>query len=75
MAIEVVDNRPGIPEEARAGVFRPYFSLSAHGTGLGLAVVRQIALAHGWEASYAPNPEGGCIFRISHLQPGGPRST
>jgi signal transduction histidine kinase len=75
MAIEVVDNGPGIPEEARAGVFRPYFSLSAHGTGLGLAVVRQIALAHGWEASYAPNPEGGCIFRISHLQPGGPRST
>ncbi len=74
MNLEVADNGPGIPEDARANIFRPYVSYSAHGTGLGLAVVRQIALVHGWEVSYAPNPEGGCIFCLSRLQPAGPRS-
>jgi len=74
LALEVADNGPGIPEEARAGIFRPYVSLSAHGTGLGLAVVHQIALAHGWEVTHSPNPGGGCIFRLSRLQPGVNRS-
>ncbi len=69
--LEVVDNGPGIPTEAQSEIFRPYFTLSDHGTGLGLAVVRQIALAHGWEVSHAPNPSGGCIFRLSRLQPCG----
>jgi signal transduction histidine kinase len=69
--IEVVDNGPGIPPEAQSEIFRPYFTLTEHGTGLGLAVVRQIALAHGWEVSHTPNPTGGCIFRLSALQPCG----
>jgi signal transduction histidine kinase len=69
--LEVVDDGPGIPPEAQSEIFRPYFTLSDHGTGLGLAVVRQIALAHGWEVSHIPNPTGGCIFRLSRLLPSG----
>jgi signal transduction histidine kinase len=48
--MEVRDNGPGVPEKDREEVFRPYVTTSEHGTGLGLAVVRQIALAHHWEA-------------------------
>ncbi len=49
--MEVRDNGPGVPEKDREEVFRPYVTTSEHGTGLGLAVVRQIAMAHHWEVS------------------------
>ncbi|MBN2449079.1 MAG: hypothetical protein JXR77_01740 [Lentisphaeria bacterium] len=71
--LEVVDDGPGVPENSRAEIFRPYFSLSAQGSGLGLAVVRQIALAHGWDISYIPNEPVGSIFRLSGLKPAGRR--
>ncbi len=41
------DSGPGIPEELRARVFTPFFSSKAHGTGLGLAVIRKIVDDHG----------------------------
>jgi signal transduction histidine kinase len=66
--LEVRDNGPGIPAEALDQIFRPYFTLSEKGTGLGLAVVRQIVLAHHWDIAYAPNPGGGAIFRITGMR-------
>jgi PAS domain S-box-containing protein len=46
----VEDDGPGIPEENRENVFEQGFSTkeSDEGTGLGMASVRQIVLAHGW---------------------------
>ncbi|PYM12487.1 MAG: histidine kinase, partial [Verrucomicrobia bacterium] len=38
-------------------------------TGLGLAVVQQIVLAHGWEIECLSNQPRGAIFRITHLKP------
>ena len=38
------------------------------GTGLGLAVVQQIVLAHGWEIQCLPNEPKGAVFRIAHLK-------
>lgn len=73
--LEVIDNGPGVPAHVAAEIFRPYFTLSATGSGLGLAVVRQIVLAHGWEISYLPNPTGGSIFRLSGLEASGKRDT
>lgn len=69
LRVDVSDNGPGVPESAREDIFRPYFSLNERGSGLGLAVVRQIALAHGWELAYAPRPEGGSVFSILGLEP------
>jgi len=63
--LAVVDDGPGVPSEARSEIFRPYFTLRDHGTGLGLAVVRQIALAHGWDVTYEPGAGGGSILRLS----------
>ncbi|PYK97271.1 MAG: hypothetical protein DME19_16900 [Verrucomicrobia bacterium] len=50
-------------------IFKPYFTTHQKGTGLGLAVVQQIILAHGWEIECLSNQPRGAIFRITHLKP------
>jgi nitrogen fixation/metabolism regulation signal transduction histidine kinase len=45
-AIEVEDDGPGIPLDAVAHVFDPYFTTKADGTGLGLAIVKKIVVEH-----------------------------
>jgi signal transduction histidine kinase len=67
--LEVRDNGPGVSPEHRADIFKPYFTTHQQGTGLGLAVVQQIVLAHGWEIECLPNQPRGAVFRISHLLP------
>ena len=66
--LEIRDNGPGVAPEHRAEIFKPYFTTHQKGTGLGLAVVEQIVLAHGWEIECVPNQPRGAIFRISHLR-------
>jgi signal transduction histidine kinase len=69
--IEVADNGPGVAPEHRSELFKPYFTTHAEGTGLGLAVVEQIVLAHGWEIECLPNQPSGAIFRITHIKAAG----
>lgn len=66
--LEVRDNGPGVPLSQRPEIFKPYFTTQQKGTGLGLAVVQQIVLAHGWEIQYLANEPKGAVFRISHLK-------
>ena len=66
--IEIRDNGPGVAPENRTEIFKPYFTTQKTGTGLGLAVVQQIVLAHGWEIECLPNNPTGAIFRISHVK-------
>lgn len=66
--VEVRDNGPGVPLERRTEIFKPYFTTQEKGTGLGLAVVQQIVLAHGWEVECLANEPRGATFRISHLK-------
>jgi len=67
-AIEVRDDGPGVPPERRREIFKPYFTTHQQGTGLGLAVVQQIVLAHGWEIECLANDPKGALFRITHLK-------
>src|SRR6266699_972723 len=67
-SLEVRDNGPGVPSDRRTEVFKPYFTTQKKGTGLGLAVVQQIVLAHGWEIECLPNQPKGAVFRITHLK-------
>src|ERR1017187_8140384 len=66
--LEVRDNGPGVPSDHRAEIFKPYFTTQKQGTGLGLAVVQQIVLAHGWEIECLANEPQGAVFRITHLK-------
>ncbi|HOX57788.1 MAG TPA: ATP-binding protein [Candidatus Paceibacterota bacterium] len=67
-SLEVRDNGPGVSPERRAEIFKPYVTTQKQGTGLGLAVVQQIVLAHGWEVECLANEPRGAIFRITHLK-------
>jgi signal transduction histidine kinase len=44
--IHVIDTGPGIDDETRAKIFRPYFTTRSGGTGLGLPTARRIIEAH-----------------------------
>ena len=67
-SVEVRDNGPGVPSEQRTEIFKPYVTTQKKGTGLGLAVVQQIVLAHGWDIECLGNQPQGAVFRISHLK-------
>ena len=56
IVLDVVDNGPGIPAEARPHVFKRFYRVSADTEGSGLAIVREIAQAHGGSVSLAPGP-------------------
>ena len=66
--LEVRDDGPGVPLENREEIFKPYFTTQQKGTGLGLAVVQQNVLAHGWEIVCLGQEPRGAIFRVTHLK-------
>ena len=66
--LEVRDNGPGVPPAEREAIFKPYFTSTQKGTGLGLAVVQQIVLAHGWEIECRANEPKGACFLLKHLK-------
>ena len=66
--LEIRDDGPGVLPENRREIFKPYFTTHQKGTGLGLAVVQQIVLAHGWEISCQGNEPRGAVFQITHLK-------
>lgn len=62
--IAVIDDGVGIPRELVPRLFTPFFTTRPTGTGLGLAVVRRIAEAHGGEAMVVPSNAPGATFAI-----------
>ena len=60
--IDVCDNGPGVPQEYSARLFEPFFTTKPEGTGLGLAMSRTIAEAHGGTLQYRANTPSGTCF-------------
>ncbi len=69
--LEISDDGPGVEADKRDDIFRPYFTTNEKGTGLGLAVVRQIVLAHQWDIEYHDNQPQGAVFKITGLRANG----
>ena len=71
--LTVRDHGPGIADEDLPFVFDRFYrapsSRSAPGSGLGLAVVREIALGHGGTVTADPAPGGGTVMRLQPLRP------
>jgi nitrogen fixation/metabolism regulation signal transduction histidine kinase len=64
VVIEVCDNGAGIPAEAREKIFQPNFTTKSQGTGLGLAMVKNIVNLANGSISYTTSPEGTCFTLV-----------
>jgi C4-dicarboxylate-specific signal transduction histidine kinase len=62
--IAVTDHGDGVPDQARAQLFHPFFTTKAHGTGLGLASSRAIAEAHDGSIGFETAQDGGACFTL-----------
>ena len=64
VVIEVIDDGPGVPEEIAARIFDPLVTGRIGGTGLGLALAKRIAAAHGGSIDLSATSSAGATFRI-----------
>jgi signal transduction histidine kinase len=62
---DVIDNGPGVPLEVRERLFQPFASSRLDGTGLGLAVSRELIRASGGELELVETGAGGTVFRLT----------
>lgn len=69
--VEIDDDGPGIPEAEQDKVFLPFYRLERSrsretgGTGLGLAVVRNVVRAHGGDVTLGNRPGGGLTVMVT----------
>src|SRR3546814_11692897 len=63
--IEVLDRGPGIPDAVLAQLFRPFFTSSEHGTGLGPYIARELCRANGANLYYVSFSVGGPCIRLT----------
>ncbi|PYB71823.1 ATP-binding protein [Rhizobium wuzhouense] len=70
VVIRILDRGPGFPEDMDAVAVNPFWrgdssrSRATGGTGLGLSVVKAIALAHNGQLTFSNRPEGGAMVAI-----------
>ncbi len=62
--IDVDDNGPGIDNDLVDDVFLPFFTTRADGSGIGLALTRQIMTAHGGTVTLDTSELGGARLRL-----------
>lgn len=64
VSIAVRDNGKGIPETDFNKIFMPFYTTKSGGSGIGLALVQKIALAHGGSVSVDSTEGKGSTFRL-----------
>lgn len=61
----VADNGPGVAEAECEAIFRPFHTGKPDGSGIGLAIARQVALGHGGSLLLDAAGAPGAVFRLS----------
>lgn len=69
-SLEIHDQGEGVPEYGLPRLFERFYSLprpatGKKSTGLGLALVREVARLHGGDAQLINHPDGGCLARLT----------
>ncbi len=62
--LEIIDNGAGIDPETANRVFSPFFSTKKNGQGVGLTLVREILVNHGFSVSLRTERKDATVFRI-----------
>ncbi len=66
ISIDIEDNGPGLPDEARTHLFEPFKgSRKPGGSGLGIAIAHEITRAHGGDLTLLKSNSDGTTFRLS----------
>ncbi len=65
VVIEVIDNGPGVPDSIAKKIFVPFFTTKESGSGVGLALARQVMIAHGGFIRLSRNDSGGATFSLT----------
>ena len=64
VSVDVVDSGPGVPPSQRARIFEAFVSQDAEGTGLGLPIARELAVALGGGIELGSSAAPGSRFRL-----------
>ena len=73
VTITVADNGPGIPLREQRRIFEPFHRVSSKltdgvaGTGIGLAIARDLARLHGGDLTLEPSRQGACFKLVLHV--------
>ena len=62
--LRVADTGPGVSAEARPRLFEPFYTTRPEGTGLGLALCREIVRQHGGDIDLETSESPGAVFRV-----------
>ena len=62
--LRVLNNGKGISDEVQKKLFTPFYSTRPQGQGIGLMLVREILINHGFSFTLATRPDGWTEFRI-----------
>ena len=65
VVIEVVDNGPGVPDDIARKIFVPFYTTKEGGSGVGLALARQVMTAHGGFIRLSEHDGGGARFTLT----------
>ncbi|HET6718299.1 MAG TPA: ATP-binding protein [Rhodocyclaceae bacterium] len=60
----IADRGPGIADDQLEAVFAPFVTAKPDGLGLGLAICRSVAAAHGGRLWASQHPDGGAVFHL-----------
>ncbi|KGJ92434.1 sensor histidine kinase [Thalassotalea sp. ND16A] len=65
VVIDISDNGVGVADDIAKKIFVPFFTTKKQGSGVGLALTRQVMVAHGGNVKLEKSAFGGALFRLT----------